>query len=552
MEKRNNMVYCIECVYKRWEHQEVNSGLINQIAKAAHKDQVTVIADAEYNDALKTYSYPANVVFKNFDFGILSINDGDCIVMTSEYEECLIRLFRQEKLQQGDVVYFFLINKSWLDAMRYIGLLYYDVIFFGVIHGNLQKMYPQSMCFENNMEYTMQTAVNSAVFLKNVHIITYSPHAKSKLKPYINEGIWNRMHFINLPVNCNELVSNIEDDKKVRIGVFGACVNDNAIRIIKQVISNTKSTDLEIIVLSRYILKDKIDDQRVQIYSKTLGFCMEEIRALLLKCNWILLPYDQSKYQVCASGVLADAIRYEVPVLALNSPYIVYYHSQEPIGYIVETEEKLVKKIVELSDGKLDDDREYFVSNMHHIKEKMEQENYEKLTQIMYEKEKKVYSLEELEKALCYIRNNENGLLGRTDQNQYKENMYKYLKKVNSLSQNIVAINRLFIAVQNNQMIGKYLISQGYYRVVIYGLGYLGQRLCQELKRDAVQILCGIDRRGQAATDLIEVVTLEEFHVEPDLIINTVLYDSMEIEESLHGYVNCKIIAIEDLLNEMG
>lgn len=539
------MIYCIECVKNNWEHQEVNSGIIKQIAKVNLDEDILVIAGAGHNSDLRNYCYPANVNFRDYDFGEEFTISNDTTIVVDKYKSEIEKLFSKEEVKKGDKIFFLFSDRNLIGAMKYIGLLYFDVKFFCIIHANLEKIYPGGMQTESNTVYKIQTAVNSLSELPNVHIVTYSPDVKEKMAPYINKNVVDRMYFINLPTSNDMPLARHKKCKKIHIGIWGASANTSAIKIVKQVIQNTDSTNFDIIILNRGHSRETIMDPRVHVFSKVDGFHMEEIRKLLQKCDWVLIPYDRFKYQVSASGILADAIRYEIPVFALDSPFIVYYHSQAAIGYVMQSENELAEKIIDVIEGR-QDERAQFVNNLCMLKEKLELENHKKFFEMIYNKEKD-HSLEDIKLILSELRSDKITLLNSREKGMSIDNVQK--KRADNLKKIILIMNQLFMASQEGKKIGEYLLGQGYNTVSIYGMGFLGQRLYMELCNSGIKVLCGIDRKGQEATTLIKVVTIEEFSYNPDLIIVSTASDFMQIERKILQYVQCKILSIEDILN---
>lgn len=84
------------------------------------------------------------------------------------------------------------------------------------------------------------------------------------------------------------------------------------------------------------------------------------------------MPYDQSMYQVSMSGILADAIRYERPIIALNSPIIEWYNKHGSIGIVAENIDELIQRLeTEFRNTKYI----YFIYNIRILKRNMMKEN---------------------------------------------------------------------------------------------------------------------------------------------------------------------------------
>ncbi len=104
---------------------------------------------------------------------------------------------------------------------------------------------------------------------------------------------------------------------------------------------------------------------------------------------------------------------------------------------------------------------------------------------------------------------------------------------------------------QEGKHLASYFEKNGYKKIAIYGMSYLGERLLNELKNSEIQVVYGIDRNADAIYSDIEVKTLED-ELEPvDAIIVTAISFFDEIEYELENKVNCPVISIEDVLYDM-
>lgn len=109
-----------------------------------------------------------------------------------------------------------------------------------------------------------------------------------------------------------------------------------------------------------------------------------------------------------------------------------------------------------------------------------------------------------------------------------------------------------WIKVKNQgKNLGEYLIENNYKRIAIYGMGELGNRLCEELKQSDVEIVYGIDQSAQFAYSDLTVYSLEDELPEVDAVVVTAVFAFDEIRESIEGKVNGEIISLEDIVFEV-
>lgn len=98
--------------------------------------------------------------------------------------------------------------------------------------------------------------------------------------------------------------------------------------------------------------------------------------------------------------------------------------------------------------------------------------------------------------------------------------------------------------------IEEYLISHGYYKVAIYGIGNIGECLYGELEDSKVQVIYGIDRKAKDYEGSLRIYELEENLPKVDMIILTMTEKSQKLEETLknRGMI---CMHLEQILNNM-
>ena len=96
-----------------------------------------------------------------------------------------------------------------------------------------------------------------------------------------------------------------------------------------------------------------------------------------------------------------------------------------------------------------------------------------------------------------------------------------------------------------------YLEENGYKKIAIYGMSYVGETLFKDLQGTDIQVAYGIDRRGDSIYTDIDVFTMEDDLDDVDVVIVTAITFFDEIEEKLCEKVTCPIVSIEDILYEI-
>ena len=104
---------------------------------------------------------------------------------------------------------------------------------------------------------------------------------------------------------------------------------------------------------------------------------------------------------------------------------------------------------------------------------------------------------------------------------------------------------------QDNKDIAAHLLEQGYKKIAIYGMSYVGETLYHELEGSGIEIAYAIDKKAEGMFADIEVMSPDDVLPEVDAVIVTPVFFFDEIEELLVSKMNADIVSIEDILYEV-
>ena len=126
------------------------------------------------------------------------------------------------------------------------------------------------------------------------------------------------------------------------------------------------------------------------------------------------------------------------------------------------------------------------------------------------------------------------------------------LEKTKAMSEKHLALflmmNQWVKVKQSGKNVGDYLSKNGFNRIAVYGMSYVGETLVEELKGTDVQIVYGIDKKSDGISLDIDVVPPEDKLDEVDAVVVTAITYFDEIEEKLSRKLSCPIISLEDIL----
>lgn len=129
------------------------------------------------------------------------------------------------------------------------------------------------------------------------------------------------------------------------------------------------------------------------------------------------------------------------------------------------------------------------------------------------------------------------------------------LSKMKALSDKHFALYRMMTEwvkiKQENKSIADYLEGQGYRKIAVYGMNYVGETLLSELENTNVKVLYAIDQDAANIYADVEVVSPEDRFDEVDAVIVTPITFFKEIKGRISTKMDCPIISMDDILYEI-
>lgn len=101
---------------------------------------------------------------------------------------------------------------------------------------------------------------------------------------------------------------------------------------------------------------------------------------------------------------------------------------------------------------------------------------------------------------------------------------------------------------QRGESLVDYFERNGYKKIAIYGMHYLGQSLLSELENSIVEVVCAIDKYAELRYTDIPLYAPDKDIPEVDAVIVTAFFFFEEIEKMLKVKVSCPIVSIEDII----
>lgn len=112
----------------------------------------------------------------------------------------------------------------------------------------------------------------------------------------------------------------------------------------------------------------------------------------------------------------------------------------------------------------------------------------------------------------------------------------------------LVLYDWMSLKQSNHEALAIALQEKGYYNIMIYGWGYLGNLLFKELENSHIKVEGILDRRQVANSYNIPSYALLNDFPKVDAVVVTVLYDREKIRKDIEKVVSCPIINLEELI----
>lgn len=109
-------------------------------------------------------------------------------------------------------------------------------------------------------------------------------------------------------------------------------------------------------------------------------------------------------------------------------------------------------------------------------------------------------------------------------------------------------MNRWVQIKQDDRNVADYFKRNGYKKIIVYGVHYIGKTLIEELKNTDIEIVCGIDKNDYVLSEKIMLINKTDKIPDTDIIVVTAIAEFDKIEDELKQLVNCPIVSLEDIL----
>lgn len=136
---------------------------------------------------------------------------------------------------------------------------------------------------------------------------------------------------------------------------------------------------------------------------------------------------------------------------------------------------------------------------------------------------------------------------------KYENNLEKELEEQKNIANKhfkiMMAMNAWIHALQDGKHIEQYFEKNCVNNIAIYGWGYLGKSIDNELKKTNISVDYIIDQNKDNFEDS-NIYDWNDFWPAVDMIVVTPFYEYQNIRKKIKEKINCKVISIEELIKE--
>lgn len=124
------------------------------------------------------------------------------------------------------------------------------------------------------------------------------------------------------------------------------------------------------------------------------------------------------------------------------------------------------------------------------------------------------------------------------------------LNKINKFKGYYQILNQWLALSQEGKSVALFFEERGYKDIAIYGMGEMGNRLYEELKKSNINVKYAVDKTAYFIYPELEIIEMEENLELPkvDIIVVTATFAFDEIEKELKERTDNPVVSLEDII----
>lgn len=378
------MIIISEVTHTGEVHFQVNSCFVEMISVLYPNQKVIFTAEDKHSAAVKgnlgrkefhnLHFLPFKGYYdeKKFNWGTKII--GECIQIT--------KTLKLGKLHSNDLYIWTCLFPTGHFFLNFLTLFQSKPKHIIVLHGELEYLkFKNKRSTEKIFGLILKSALNLST--KKTKYIVLGNNIKKKLDNIISDRISKRTYSILHPYNFSTDVNlmNLNNNKVLTIGSIGTQMLSKNSHFIYNLAEYFRDdivqNNIKFKTIGRVLKElDHCETDLVEKVHSDSFVSQKQFELEISKLNFVVFFYDNSAYELCASGAIFEVIRLGVPIISLNNNFFQWlFESFGDMGFLCDNLEDMNLVIKELKEGKHKQNLEDFRNNITQFKIKNSLEN---------------------------------------------------------------------------------------------------------------------------------------------------------------------------------
>lgn len=373
----NNVIIISEVTHTGEVHYQVNSCFVEMISGLYPNQKVIFIAESKHSIVVQNCFQNKehhNLNFLPFEgyYDEKKFNWSRKII--GEFIQ-IIKILRLGRLHKNDMYIWTCLFPTGHFFLNFITFFQKRTKHVIILHGELEFLNNKG---KRKSELFLGMVLKFAMYLssKKTKYIVLGDNIKRSLTDLVSERILKRIYSILHPYNyfIDEHLSNLSNIEKLKIGAIGTQMfskNSNYIYSLAECFKeDIIQKKIKFLTIGKVLPElNYLETELVTKLHSDSFVSQKEFEYEISKLNFIIFFYDNSAYKLCASGAIFEAIRLNIPVIALKNDYFEWlFESYGDMGFLCDTLEDIKVLINELKIDRHKENIEKFKKNIENFK----------------------------------------------------------------------------------------------------------------------------------------------------------------------------------------
>ncbi|MBS7231921.1 hypothetical protein KHA90_12895 [Flavobacterium psychroterrae] len=341
----NDVIIISEVTHTGEVHFQVNSCFVEMISGLYPSQKIIFYAETNHNNAVKESL--SNKQLNNLEFlPFEGYYDEKKFKWTSKIiGECIqiVKILRKGKLLKSELFVWTCLFPTGHFFLNFLLLFQKKSKHIIILHGELEFL---KISGKRKSEVFLGIILKAGIYLssKKTKYIVLGENIKKSLKKIVSHRILKRTHSILHPYNFSvdyylkDL--NNSNDQLLNIGAIGTQMlskNSNYIYSLAEYYKADIIQDkINFITIGKILpeLHPFETDLVKKLYSDSF-VSQKNFEIEISKLNFIIFFYDNTAYELCASGAIFEAIRLDVPIISIKNDFFQWlFDSYGEMGFL--------------------------------------------------------------------------------------------------------------------------------------------------------------------------------------------------------------------------